>query len=294
MKGIVACVMISLTMILTSCSTFLSPRPTTQTTAPSAVTTTDKAVLGVIKVQRGAILEKDIIPQLCQVFSLPEQEVKDILAAASSSTLINSRLTDFRRMEGMILPGEYKITEGNTLKEEVAIWVAASEKRYNKLLSSNASLNNRTSTEQLALASMIEAECLAGTHQEEVATVFLNRLADGSKLQSCVTAEYALGYQRPYLTGDDITKVSSYNTYYVSGLPIGPICVISDSSLNAAMSKKIDSDIYYFYYDYILNDMFFFTDYVKFQQEGSVSRKRFDNNSKVEKHAKINKQILYH
>jgi cell division protein YceG involved in septum cleavage len=292
MKRILACIMLSLIMILTSCST--TSRPTTQTTVPTAETTTAKAVLGVIKVQKGAMLERDIIPQLCQIFSLSEQEVKDTLAATSSSMLINSRLTGFRRMEGMILPGEYEIAKGSTLKENVATWVAASEKRYNNLRTSNTSTNNLKPAEQLALASMVEAECLAGTHQEEAATVFLNRLADGSKLQSCVTAEYALGYQRPYLTGEDIKKASDYNTYYVSGLPSGPICAISDASLQAAMSRKMDSDIHYFYYDYILNDMFFFADYAKFQEAGKVSSQRFKDNSAVDKRAKINKQALYH
>lgn len=295
-------------MFFTACSTPSSPTtlitapavetavpPSAQTTtAPPTETTTDKVVLGVIKVNGGAMLERDIIPQLCQVFSLSEQEVRDKLASASSSTLINARLTDFRRMEGMILLGEYEIVEGSTLEEKVSTWVAASEKRYNKFLSSNTSPNNLTPAEQISLASVVESECLAGTYQEEVATVFLNRLVDRSKLQSCATAEYALGYQRPYLTGEDITKASDYNTYYVSGLPVGPICAISDASLQAAMSKKMDSDIYYFYYDYILNEMFFFSDYTKFQKEGDLSRQHFVDNSPVDKRAKINKQALYH
>lgn len=279
-------------LFLTACST--TSRPTTRTTSPQVKTTIDKAMIGAIKVRGGAMLEREIIPQLCKVFSLSEQEVKDTLAAKSFSTLINTRLTDFRRMEGMILPGEYEIYEGSTLEGQVFTWVAASEKRYNKLLSSNTSPNNLIMDKQLSLASVVEAECLAGAHEEEVATVFLNRLEDGSKLQSCVTAEYALGYQRPFLTGDDITKTSDYNTYYVSGLPVGPICAISDASLKAAMSNKMESDIYYFYYDYILNDMFFFTDYAKFQKEGDLSRKRFEENSAVDKRAKINKQELYH
>lgn len=196
-------------------------------------------------------------------------------------------------MEGMILLGEYEIMEGSALEAEVTKWVIASEKRYKKLLSSNTYLNNLTAVEQLALASMVEAECLTGSYQKEVAAVFLNRLADGSKLQSCVTAEYALGYQRPYLTGSDISKASDYNTYHISGLPVEPICTISDASLQSAMSKKIDSGIYYFYYDYILNDMFFFADYTKFLQAGSVSRQRFEDHSAVDKRAKINKQALY-
>jgi cell division protein YceG involved in septum cleavage len=227
------------------------------------------------------------------VFSLTEQKVKDTLAAAGSSTLINTELKDFRRMEGIILPGEYTIYEGSTLEEKVSTWVSESKERYNKLLSHNTSLNKLTAYEKLTLASIVEAECLNNTHQKEVATVFLNRLEAGAKLQSCVTAEYALGYQRPYLTTTDVSKESSYNTYYVKSLPIGPICAVSNDSLEASMQKKMDSKIYYFYYDYILKDIFFFDDYTKFKKEGSVSRKLFEDKSPLDKRAKINKQELY-
>lgn len=275
-------------------SSVATPEAETDTeTETEAATIVENPVLGVIKVKGGDMLERDIIPQISKVFSISTEDVKKTLATANSNTLINPSLKDFRRMEGMIPPGEYEITQDITLDKEVATWVEASEKRFNKILSSNTSSNNLSPMKQLSLAAMVEAECLSGTHQNEVATVFLNRLASNTKLQSCVTAEYALGYQRPYLTNEDTKKVSDYNTYNVSGLPVGPICTISDSSLQAAMIKKMDSKINFFYYDYVANDMFFFDDYKKFQKDGAASQKRFDENSKVGKNEKINKQTLY-
>ncbi|MDS0525637.1 endolytic transglycosylase MltG [Clostridium sp. SHJSY1] len=256
-------------------------------------TIVENPVLGVINVKGGDMLERDIIPQISKVFSLSQEDVKKTLAAANSNTLINPAIKDFRRMEGMIPPGEYEITQDITLEKEMSTWVEESEKRYNKILSSNTSSNNLTPQKQLSLAAMVEAECLSGTHQNEVATVFLNRLASNTKLQSCVTAEYALGYQRPFLTTEDTKKVSDYNTYNVAGLPVGPICTISDASLQAAMIKKMDSKISFFYYDYILNDMFFFDDYKKFQKDGAAAQKNFEQKSKIDKHAQINKQTTY-
>lgn len=252
----------------------------------------NQTVAGVIKVQSGMTLERDIIPQICQVFSLSEQEVKDKLAATGSSKLITTKVHDFRRMEGIIVPGEYVIMESSTLEEILSDWVAASEIRYNELIAANTNLNQLTAAEQVVLGSMIEAECQAGTHQEEVATVFLKRLADGSKLQCCLATEYALGYQRPYLTYDDIAIKSEYNTYYISGLPVGPICTVSDTSLRAAISNKMDSDIYFFYYDYVLKDMFFFSDYAKFSEACTASQESFEENFSVGKHEKINKREL--
>lgn len=283
----------TISLPLNTYSTIKHSNPRTLTKPTKIKTTRYKPIVGIIKVYSESMLERDIIPQICHVFSLSQNDVKNTLAASQKNKLIGSRLTDFRRMEGMILPGEYKITKGKTLKQEVSEWIASSIKRYNKLLSFNHNLNSLKPTQQLALASVVEAECLSTNHQEETATVFLNRLASKSKLQSCVTAEYVLGYQRPFLTLNDIKKRSLYNTYYVTGLPAGPICTVSDASLQSAMSKKMKSSIYFFYYDYIKNDMFFFSDYTKFQKEAAISMRNFTRKSKVNKYAKINKQKLY-
>jgi UPF0755 protein len=150
--------------------------------------------------------------------------------------------------------------------------------------------NTLSPYEQLSLAAVIEWECLANAYQDEVATVFLNRLEDGSKLQSCVTAEYALSYQRPYLTGDDVSIDSPYNTYVTYGVPVGPICVVDDESLRAAIRPPQNGDIYFFFYDYALDDMFFFSDYGEFKDACAPSRERFEAAFDMDPREKINKQ----
>jgi len=253
--------------------------------APSAVAT--------VTVIRGSILERDIIPQLQEAFALSDAEVKASLTAAESTLLISDELTDFRRMEGMIPPGEYAIYEGTTLDELIAQWVASSEERYESLEASVEQGNDLTAAERLSLAAMVEAECLTGTHREETTALFLKRLAEGWKLQSCVTAEYILGYQRPFLLLADIAVESGYNTYYTTGLPVGPICSVSDESLQAAIEQSADGDAYYFYYDYVDRDMYFFSDYGEFLAASKATKARFEAESPVGLRDKINKQELY-
>lgn len=251
------------------------------------------ALIGVIRIEAGDMLERDIIPQFCQIFLLSEDEVKDELAAASSN-LINQSLIGFRSMEGMIPPGEYEVRSEAALQEMISEWVAASEARVQRLLAAQPILNRLKQTEQLILASIVEAECLAGEHQAEVAAVLQNRLADAAQLQSCVTTEYALGFQRFYLTNDDIELVSEYNTYFVSGLPIGPICAVSDTALQAAMCLTTDPELYFFFYDYLQNEMLFFTNYTDFQREAAASWQHFVEDSEIDAAAQINKQELFH
>ena len=55
------------------------------------------------------------------------------------------------------------------------------------------------------------------------------------KLQSDVTIHYITGVRKMSLDSSDISLNSLYNTYVVSGLPLGPICSPSTYAINAAL-----------------------------------------------------------
>lgn len=248
---------------------------------------------GILEVKEGEMLERDIIPQLCQVFDLTEQDVKDLLERPITSNLIHEKLTDFRRLEGVIPPGTYDVPVGESLDHWIERIVIEAEKRYTTLLAQADGINTLKPYEQLIIASIVEAECLAKKQYTETAAVFLNRFADQSALQSCVTAEYALGFQRAFLYEEDIIVQDPYNTYVVNGLPLGPICSVGDQSLLAAIQPSQYPLLYYFFYDYLQNEMFFYSDYTAFATEAAESKERFIANPPVELYQKINKQILF-
>jgi UPF0755 protein len=90
------------------------------------------------------------------------------------------------------------------------------------------------------LASIIQKEDVMDEEQPLIASVFLNRLGAGMKLESDATTQYALGYNNTQktwwtnpLSGDDLLIQSPYNTYVANGLPPGPICNPSISALRA-------------------------------------------------------------
>ena len=91
-----------------------------------------------------------------------------------------------------------------------------------------------------ALASMIEKE--AGNREDygRVSAVFHNRLKLGWKLESDPTATYLSRQHKLALTEAETSQQNGYNTYYVPGLPVGPICNPSVAALEAAMSPDMD------------------------------------------------------
>ncbi len=101
--------------------------------------------------------------------------------------------------------------------------------------------------EFLTFCSVVEKE--SGTDETDramIAGVFKNRLDSGMLLQSDITVNYA--WQR---TGVDVsisqTQIDSkYNTYKYTGLPIGPICCVPTSTIEACLNYS-EHDYYYFF-----------------------------------------------
>jgi len=104
--------------------------------------------------------------------------------------------------------------------------------------------------EVLALASMVELEAKNKDDRAGVAAVFSNRLDAGMALQSDVTTYYGLqlAMDKRELTTAELNEDNGYNTRASSmagKIPVGPICMVSDSSINAVLNPKDTKDLYF-------------------------------------------------
>jgi len=82
-----------------------------------------------------------------------------------------------------------------------------------------------------------------------VASVFINRLRIGMRLQTDPTVIYGMG--KSYagtLTRKDLDTATAYNTYVINGLPPGPIAMPSQASLEAA-AHPLKTNFLYFVAD---------------------------------------------
>jgi len=98
----------------------------------------------------------------------------------------------------------------------------------------------------IILASIVEREAKVDYERPIIASVFLNRLKKGMRLESCATIEYLLKERKKILSREDLKINSPYNTYRYKGLPPTPICNPSKKSLEAVLNPK-KTDYYYFF-----------------------------------------------
>ncbi|MBK7467548.1 MAG: endolytic transglycosylase MltG [Saprospiraceae bacterium] len=96
-----------------------------------------------------------------------------------------------------------------------------------------------TEAQAYTVASIVEKETIYEAEKKTIAGVYLNRLKTGMKLQADPTVVFALGiFGIQRILFEHLSTNSPYNTYLVNGLPPGPICMPSQTSLDAVINSE--------------------------------------------------------
>ncbi len=96
------------------------------------------------------------------------------------------------------------------------------------------------------IASIVEEETNMEDDKPKIASVYINRLKKGMKLQADPTVKYALRqFELKRILHGHLTFPSSYNTYQTSRLPPGPICTPSINTIDAVLNAPITDYIFF-------------------------------------------------
>lgn len=103
-----------------------------------------------------------------------------------------------------------------------------------------------TPVEVITLASIVEEETNKNDEKARVASVYLNRLHKGMLLQADPTVKYAVGnFALQRILNKHLAVDNPYNTYLYKGLPPGPICIPSTSSIEAVLANLHTNYLYF-------------------------------------------------
>ncbi|MEE8455165.1 MAG: endolytic transglycosylase MltG [Limibaculum sp.] len=155
--------------------------------------------------------------------------------------------------EGSLAPNTYFVqrnqSRGDVLKRmaeaQAAVLAEAWEKRTPGLPLGSAE-------EVLVLASIVEKETGLAGERARVASVFVNRLKRGIRLQSDPTVVYGItGGKGPLGRGlrrSELDRATPYNTYVIAGLPPTPIAAPGRDAIMAVVNPE-ETDFLYFVAD---------------------------------------------
>lgn len=141
-------------------------------------------------------------------------------------------------LEGFLFPETYTVTRSMSPREIVTMMTRAFARRLPPDYEGRARAEGLSLVQAVTLASLVERETAIPEERPLVAAVYRNRLRRGMLLQADPTTIYALkrlGEWRGALARSQLTVGEPYNTYVHAGLPPGPICNPSLSSLAAAV-----------------------------------------------------------
>jgi len=142
-------------------------------------------------------------------------------------------------LEGYLFPDTYEVPEGMSEEAMTGVMVERFRHVALPLIRERGDRPSRTVHQLVTLASLVEKEAGAPDERPLVASVFVNRLDAGMRLQCDPTVIYAEWLDKGEWDGEinrsDLSRPSPYNTYLNSGLPPGPIANPGRGAILAAV-----------------------------------------------------------
>ncbi|MEM7216071.1 MAG: endolytic transglycosylase MltG [Pseudomonadota bacterium] len=184
--------------------------------------------------------------------SLPEGlTVFQIFNRLADHEILEGDLPEELPPEGSLMPDTYPFQRGTTRKEVIQRMKQAQEEFLKSVWERRiAGLPISTPEELVILASIVEKETGRADERPRVASVFINRLNRGMKLQSDPTIIYGIfgGEGKPKgrpIYQSDIDKATPYNTYSIPALPPGPIANPGRAALEAVANPSRTDDLFF-------------------------------------------------
>lgn len=160
------------------------------------------------------------------------------LASVPDSDLIGYQL------EGFLFPATYDVGLNTPAKQVVSMMLDAFGEHLTADMTRFCEENNMTLYQLLTLASVVQEEAFGVSSAKNIASVFINRLNKGVKLQSDVTYFYARDLRDDY--GFSQQVYDAYYTYRCDALPVGPISNSGDDIIDATVNAPKTDYMYFF------------------------------------------------
>jgi len=149
-------------------------------------------------------------------------------------------------LEGYLFPETYHFNRTMDAKEIIQKMYSGFKSIWSEKLNERAGELGMTRHQIVTLASIIEKETGAPEERSMISSVFHNRLSKRMRLESDPTTIYGMWNRyKGNIRRKHLLEKNDYNTYKMSGLPIGPIANPGKDAIHAALYPERSN---YFYF----------------------------------------------
>ncbi|HSN22189.1 MAG TPA: endolytic transglycosylase MltG [Usitatibacter sp.] len=174
-------------------------------------------------------------------------QVRHTLAAKSEAEVAALLGIEGGSLEGWLFPDTYRFSPGSNDLDILRRAHAAMAKRLEEAWAGrDPDLPLASPYEALILASIVEKETAVPGERPLVASVFVNRLRRGMRLQTDPSVIYGMGERFDgNIRKKDLEQDTPWNTYTRGGLPPTPIAMPGEEALRAAVHPAPSEFLYF-------------------------------------------------
>ena len=187
--------------------------------------------------------KEDFAGKAAQQFEFDSTEVMNFLT--SNDSLLKYRL-DTNTVMTAIIPNSFLFWWNISFNNMFKRFEDQKDKFWNGKRELKAEALDLTPEQVYTIASIVEEETTKEDDKGLVASVYINRLKKGMKLEADPTVKYAMrnfGLKR--ILHGHLAYPSLYNTYQHTGLPPGPICTPSINTIDAVLNAPQTNYIFF-------------------------------------------------
>lgn len=188
-------------------------------------------------------LKEDLAQKIAANFECDSASVMAVLNDPKTAEAFNVNDNTFLTT---VIPNSYSIFWNTSPEKIIEKLHSEKEKFWTTERLNKARALNLTPEQVYTMASIVEEETNKEHDKGLIASVYMNRISAGMKLQADPTVKFAMknfGLKR--ILYKHLAYESPFNTYQNAGLPPGPICTPSIKTIDAVLNMPQTNYIYF-------------------------------------------------
>lgn len=203
-----------------------------------------------------------------------EADSMEFLALLNDNGYLSKYDLDSNTSMAAVIPDTYEFLWNTSAEKTFARLAKYYTQYWNDERKQKASAKKLSPKQVVTIASIVEEETNKNDEKGNIASVYMNRLKIGMRLQADPTIKFAVGdFSLRRIGGVHMQNPSPYNTYRYAGLPPGPICTPSKKTLEAVLNAPDTKYIYFCAKEDFSGYHRFASSYAEHQQNARVYQK---------------------